>query len=263
MISMFPVRSRLGALAIAGVLATACSCNDGNGKADATSDAAGADDADGSQGSAMDSSGMLDASEVADGAETDAAADSGPADSGPRVDAGCTVDQPAFGADRGVVAQGCFTGYVCNVLNGTCSDGRTCENDSQCDVCSALQNPADCGHGLSLVAVCDYGHSNGHAEAVCTRSRAPCEPCNDAQDCGRMHPSLGVSAAIECIQYPTGKFCGRPCSGVADCPSGYSCDPQLMQCKTDTCPRIVYCDDIGDCPNEAPICDASTHVCVQ
>jgi hypothetical protein len=207
-----------------------------------------------------DSGGNNGGADAADsgGPDTGEPPDAGPPDTGPPPDGGCTVDQTTPAGDGGV-AQGCPSGQVCNVLQGTCSDGRSCTNDTECNVCSDIQRPESCGHGLSVVAVCDTTHGN-----VCTRSRSPCEPCNDDQDCGRMHPILGATEPIKCLTYPDGKFCGRPCRGGAtECPNGFICDTVDQQCRTEVCPSPITVCPLGTpgdmCPGTDQIC--SGEVC--
>jgi hypothetical protein len=110
----------------------------------------------------------------------------------------------------------------------TCVPGRACTTDTDCNTCSDVINPQDCGHGYHLTAWCDPNHGN-----VCTRSRSPCEPCTQDSDCGRVHP-LDGNARNTCVDYGGGqRFCGRPCT--QGCPDGFACNNENV------CTRMQGC----------------------
>ncbi len=153
-----------------------------------------------------------------------------PRDAGPR-DGGllpCIFDQGGY--DN----RGCPSGMVCNLEMDppACVAGKACSTDSDCDACSDL-NPAnreECGHGFSLTAWCDPNHGN-----VCTRSRAPCEPCETDAECGRRHPVLANGAPNVCVEFVPGgdKFCTR---SAPNCPDGFTVDTE-----TNLCTRAAGC----------------------
>src|SRR5687767_7501885 len=161
----------------------------------------------------------------------DGGSDTGTADSGMHPDADVTdaipVDTgpgPCQRDQGGPDNRGCNPGEVCNLAMDPpmCVPGRACTMDSECNTCSDLVSPEDCGHGYHLTAWCDPEHGN-----VCTRSRAPCEPCTDNADCGRVHPIFG--GTNQCLDYDGEMFCGRPCA--QGCPDGFQCDGPTNQCK--------------------------------
>lgn len=216
-------------------------------------------------------------------------------DSGPMP---CQRDQ------GGVENRGCEPGFVCNLAMNPaqCVPGRACTADVDCNPCSSLTNPEDCGHGFNLVAFCDTRHNN-----VCTRSRAPCEPCAEDLDCGRPHPILPVTTPNKCLDYGGGeKFCGRSCGS---CPDGFTCDAASQQCKRDSCAAEVsicppdnmtgttcagtdqicpgeecpntggarcstndqpgalgicigFCTQNSDCPGNLPVCNTNNGLCI-
>ncbi len=212
-------------LALTFVFAAAPGCkNDKDGKAD----------------SGVTDTGTPDTGEVPDtgeGPEDAMVVDTGP---GP-----CQHDQG--GPDN----RGCDPGEVCNLSMDPpqCVPGHACTTDNDCNVCSDLVNPQECGHGYHLTAWCDPNHGN-----VCTRSRAPCEPCETDSDCGRSHPITG--GMNTCVEYAGGeKFCGRPCS--QGCPAGFSCNQEgacfrPQGCAEDPviCPRDP--DDGAGCGRMPP-----------
>lgn len=172
-----------------------------------------------------------------DGGTRDSGAEPPPRDAGPR-DAGfepCLFDQ------GGIENRGCDPGFVCNLRIDppACVPGKDCVSDADCDSCSAL-NPGqreDCGHGFTLTAWCDTNHGN-----VCTRSRAPCEPCETDTECGRRDPVYG-GGPNSCVEFEAGgpKFCTRP---GPDCPDGFVQDP-----GTNLCVRSVGCAELPSvCP---------------
>ncbi len=170
-------------------------------------------------------------------------ADALPVDTGPLP---CLRDQ------GGEANRGCDPGFVCNVQTGMCVAGTACTNDTECNACSQIQNPADCGHGFALTAWCDPNHGN-----VCTRSRSPCEPCATDSDCGRQDSILG-GTPNRCLDYGEGqKFCGRPCT--LSCPRGFICDGDSNQCK-----RQEGCEaDSVICPEGMPgqACSGTEQIC--
>ncbi|MCK6549916.1 hypothetical protein L6R52_29030 [Myxococcota bacterium] len=187
----------------------------------------------------------------------DAGVDSGlPADSGVHPDAEVpdTGPLPCLFDQGGRENRGCDPGEVCNLAMSPaqCVPGKACTADTDCNVCSDLRNPQDCGHGFNLVAVCDTRHGN-----VCTRSRAPCEPCTEDRDCGRPHPILPVTTPNACLDYGGGqKFCGRACG---NCPDGFSCDPTTSQCKRESCdplPTVCPADNMS-----GPTCAGTDQIC--
>ena len=176
-------------------------------------------------------------------AGVDAGVDAGMPDTGLPPDSGVEPDagpMPCLYDQGGEANRGCEPGFVCNLAMdpAQCVPGNACTTDADCDRCSSLQNPEDCGHGLALTAFCDANHGN-----VCTRSRAPCEPCDTDRDCGRSDPVLG-GAANTCVDYGDGdKFCGRPCN--LGCPAGF-------ECSNDACVRTAGC---AEEPTICPISD--------
>lgn len=214
------------ALPLALVLAAAAGCTDDKSKADTGT---GTPDS----GEPPDSGVMPDSGEVPD---------AGPPDSGPLP---CQRDQ------GGIENRGCDPGMVCNLAMDppTCVPGKACTTDSECNSCSDLVNPEECGHGYHLTAWCDPNHGN-----VCTRSRAPCEPCETNADCGRVHPIFG--GMNTCVEYSDGaKFCGRPCT--QGCPDGFSCNAEQVCIRQAGCtadPVICEQDPNGgaDCGRMAP-----------
>jgi hypothetical protein len=151
---------------------------------------------------------------------------------------------PSCLRDQGGAAnRGCDPGQVCNLTMNPpqCVPGHACHTDADCDTCSKLMNPIDCGHGFHVTSFCDASHGN-----VCTRSRSPCEPCDTDRDCGRIDPQVGSDIQLKCLDYGTDAtgnplhFCGRGCA--LGCPHGFTCDPNTQQCKRDTCdPNTVIC----------------------
>lgn len=163
-------------------------------------------------------------------------------DAGGRTDAGGQTSDASGPNDAGMIGcqrdqEDCPVGQVCNLaLNPPqCVVGVACQTDLDCDACASIGSTAtDCGHGFHVVAFCDDRHGN-----VCTRSRAPCEPCFEDRDCGRQHPLLG-GAPSACLDYGNNeKFCGRACGS---CPYGFFCDALSNQCRADDCaPEPVIC----------------------
>lgn len=256
-------------LLLAGALAAGCTDSKGGGGGRD----AGTDSADAADGSAGDGS-------VGDGGPE--APDAGPPP--------CLWDQ------GGEAKRGCPSGEVCNVTTGECVAGRSCDDDGDCEACSDLVSPEDCGHGLALNAVCDSRHGN-----VCTRSRVLCEACDTDQDCGKQPPlSIAAGAANRCVDYGGGqKFCGPPasigCVGGSVAADGY--------CKREACPEVPtlcpidpgtgdqialdarcadgqsrcatrqnpgdlgiclgFCTENSDCPEAYPVCQPESGVCVE
>jgi hypothetical protein len=154
----------------------------------------------------------------------------------------------------GPAERGCPLGQVCNLAMNPpqCVAGFACTTSSDCNRCSAIAPaPADCGHGFHVVAFCDSRHGN-----VCTRSRAPCEPCAVDLDCGIVHPLLGGAANL-CLDYANGeKYCGRPCGS---CPDGFICDANSSQCRAQSCEaNTVFCPPDNMIP---PDCSGSDQIC--
>lgn len=194
------------------------------------------------------SSGGGDAAQVSDagsGRDASGGSDSAipdPRDAGTGTDAGSHTRDASAPPDAGVIRcqrdqDDCPSGQVCNLMMDPpqCVAGLACQTDDDCNPCSAIGSATtDCGHGFHLVAFCDDRHGN-----VCTRSRAPCEPCLEDRDCGRQHPLLG-GAASACLDYGNNeKFCGRACG---TCPYGFYCDALSNQCRADDCaPEPVIC----------------------
>jgi hypothetical protein len=170
--------------------------------------------------------------------------DSGVPDTGPLP---CLRDQ------GGVDNRGCDPGEVCNLAMDPpqCVPGHACTNDDECNACSALQNAIECGHGFHLTAFYDTNHGN-----VCTRARAPCEPCEEDRECGKQDAIVG-GAQNACVDYGDGdKFCGRPCS--LGCPQGF-------QCQGESCVRTAGCpEDVVVCPespNPGVDCVGTDQIC--
>lgn len=180
--------------------------------------------------------------------------DLGPPDTGVKLP--CLFDQ------GGEENRGCESGEVCNIESGECVPGFACTTNEECNVCSNFdraEGPEDCGHGFALTAWCDPDHGN-----VCTRSRAPCEPCQTDSDCGfvdyvlrggQVNPDLDQN---RCLDYGGGeKYCGRP--NRLTCPAGFRADGETGQCFRDSgcadepvfCPRS---DDPESCPGREQIC---------
>jgi hypothetical protein len=170
---------------------------------------------------------------AADAGATDTG--SGPPDTGVFADAE-PVDMGPPPCNRD---QDCASGEVCNLRTRQCAPGTACTSQTDCDRCSALANPADCGHGFTVNAYCDPGRGN-----VCTRSLSPCEPCQDDEDCGPLHPTIrGSAQPSKCLDYGNGeKFCGR--DGAFGCPVGFTRDAATNQCKRD--------NNVGCPPNVTP-----------
>lgn len=157
--------------------------------------------------------------------------DSGVNDTGLPPDSG--VPLPCQRDQGGVANRGCDPGQVCNLSMDppACVAGTACNTDNDCNDCSALVNPDQCGHGYHLTAWCDTNHKapGSQMAGTCTRSRSPCEPCEVDADCGRQDSILG-GAANKCLAYDDGsKACGRPCT--LGCPDGFACDATSQQCK--------------------------------
>lgn len=188
----------------------------------------------------------------------DAGVDSGvPFDTGiiEQPDAGEPPDTgplPCIWDQGGEENRGCEPGFVCNLAMDppSCVPGTACTTDTDCDSCSALQNPTECGHGFHVTAFCDPNHGN-----VCTRSRAPCEPCEDSAQCGRQDPAIGGEANT-CVDYGGGEsYCGRPCT--LGCPQGFQCDGNV-------CVRNAGCaDEPVICPEGTPgqPCAGTDQIC--
>ncbi len=175
--------------------------------------------------------------------------DAEPAETGPKP---CYQDQIGEAND----GRGCEPGFVCNLAMDppACVAGRACTSDTDCNPCSDLVNPQDCGHGYNVVAFCDERHAAAGTGGTCTRSRAPCEPCDVDDDCGRLAPLSGGGLA-QCLDYPGGKkFCGRACGR---CPMGFTCTD--AQCKREECsdePDFCPPDDMmgASCTNAGQLC---------
>ena len=202
--------------------------------------------------------------------------DAGPVDTGP-PDMGVDMGMPDLGPpDMGAPPEpclydqggpenrGCDPGQVCNIETGECVDGVACTSNADCNACSALQDPADCGHGFPVTAWCDTNHGS-----VCTRSRTACEPCQTDDDCGLVDAILRRSSDPDnpdpsfdvnrCLDYGDGeRFCGRP--NTLGCPIGFEEDTETGQClRLDGCAADpVFCprsDTPGEgCPGRAQIC---------
>ncbi len=233
-----------------------------------------------------------------------------PTDTGVPPDLGLPPDtgvpdlgpMPCLRDQGGQANRGCDPGEVCNLITGMCEAGRACTQDNECNPCSDLQNPEDCGHGFNLTAWCDANHGN-----VCVRSKAPCEPCSGVDDtsCGRPHPAL-PNITVSCLDYGNGEFfCGR--SGNLGCPDGFAqdqdgmcrrmagCDPDPVICPLgqqgqsctssqicpgETCPDtggarcstndlpgslgtcIGFCTSNADCDPATPICNTGNGICI-
>ena len=213
-------------IALVGGLATACSSSDGTDPTD-----------------------PVDA-----GFNEDATIDAGPEipDSGP-ADAGfepCNFDK------GGLMNRGCEPGFVCNLKMDPpqCVQGKTCQSNADCDPCSDLQDPQECGHGYALTAWCDSSHGN-----VCVRSKAPCEPCETDADCGFSHPFLGFQQ-LECIDYGNNEsFCSRPRAFGAGCPRGFEDDGSGRCVRAQGCAEQPFIcpenlDPTPDCAGTGQIC---------
>lgn len=185
--------------------------------------------------------------------------DLGPPDLGPPPP--CLWDQ------GGEAARGCPDGFVCNVESGECVSGKPCTGNADCNACSALGAPEDCGHGYPVTAWCDPTHGN-----VCTRSRAPCEPCSTDSDCGLVESLLRTGTDEQpnantdvnrCLDYPDGnKYCGRP--NTIGCPFGFQENIDSGQCEREQgcaeepvfCPRSPTPGQ--GCPGREQICPGTT-----
>ncbi len=197
-------------------------------------------------------------------ADTGVAPDTGPEDTGP-VDLGppppCLFDQ------GGAANRGCDPGFVCNIESGECVEGRSCTSNMDCEVCHDLipGRREPCGHGFSATAWCDPNHGN-----VCTRSRAPCEPCQSDSDCGFLHPIDRLSGDLEnpgamdrigCVEYASGgSFCGRP--SRVGCPRGFDtaggqcvraagCAEEPVFCPRSETPGVGCAGREQICPGES------------
>ncbi len=125
---------------------------------------------------------------------------------------------------------------------GACVAGETCSADYHCSVDHCPNGVVDC-----------YCDPTGK---VCKRRSLLCEPCVGDYQC----PDPGMGD--KCIEYPTGKFCGKRC-GVAACPVGYVCDTQISQCRSNTgsCAGTFVCHSDGDCAANQ-VCNPMTGNCV-
>ena len=155
--------------------------------------------------------------------------------------------------DQGPATGGCPSGEVCDLLTGLCGPGRSCTQQQDCHVCGDLTAPEPCGHGLELTAWCDQDHGN-----VCTRARAPCEPCERDEDCGRA-PQLVGGNQNRCLTYVGGRFCGRACA--LGCPAGFVCDAETEQCRNPSgcappggIERCPLRSDPEECQGTAQLC---------
>ncbi|MEM7675682.1 MAG: hypothetical protein AAF449_06725, partial [Myxococcota bacterium] len=222
--------------------------------------------------------------------------DVGPEDTG--VVASCLFDK------GGVVNRGCEPGFVCNLAMDppTCVAGKSCATNADCQDCSDLQSPEDCGHGLFLTAWCDDTHGD-----VCVRSKVSCEPCETDADCGFTHPLTG-SLPQTCETYANGdRFCARPSS--SGCPAGFGanangacvrangcqtppvlcplntdpepdCQGTLQICAGEPCANdgtrcstndlpgalgvcIGFCQSDAECPQERPFCNINSGICIE
>ena len=164
----------------------------------------------------------------------------------------CNYDKGGF------LNRGCDEGFVCNLEMDPpqCVPGKSCQTNRDCDPCSDLISPEECGHGYPLTAWCDPSHGN-----VCVRSKAPCETCNSNAECGFTHP-LFNSEQQECIDYPGGeRFCSRP--STFGCPDGFQADADGRCFRAGGCAaEPVICpkndDPIPDCQGTGQICDGET-----
>lgn len=194
-------------------------------------------------------------------------ADSGtPPDTGEAPDAGGFPDAepaetgplPCIWDQGGEENRGCDPGEVCNLaMTPTqCVPGKGCNVESDCNPCSAVTGTQeDCGHGFNIVAFCDTRHPKTGFAGTCTRSRAPCEQCESDMDCGHVHPLLGAGQN-KCLDYPDGKYCGRPCGA---CPDGFVCDATSSQCRRDECAEFpVICPPDNMMP---PDCAGTDQIC--
>lgn len=217
-----------------------------------------------------DSSGTPDAGTVLDLGP----ADLGPPDLGPPDLGPPDLGPPPCTHDQGDVWEGgCEDGFVCDVETGACVPGVACTSNADCNACSSLTNPVDCGHGFNVTAWCDTTHGN-----VCTRSRAPCEVCDTDSDCGLVDSIVRRSGnpdapdpeadVNKCVDYSTlnisgltGKFCGRPI-GQIGCPQGFEPNQTTGQCvltagcpaEGELCPRGNSSTCVGTgqiCQNES------------
>ncbi|MBK8013582.1 MAG: hypothetical protein IPK13_19790 [Deltaproteobacteria bacterium] len=241
-----PTRARALSPLVLALLVAGVGCTKSAGSAQATErqDAAVAS----VDGEASDASVNADADAVAavdaeadDGGAPDAF-DAGPPDSGPPP---CRHDQ------GGRWAYGCPEGEVCNVQTGECGPGEPCSTDQSCDKCSDFVSPADCGHGFHLTAWCDPEHGG-----TCTRSRAPCEPCEEDTDCGRMHPDFG-GTQIRCVTYPDAKrYCATP--SRLGCPDGFVANAEGLCMRSEGC-----ADEPIVCPAATPAqnCPGNDQIC--
>ncbi|MEO1230144.1 MAG: hypothetical protein AAFZ18_14665 [Myxococcota bacterium] len=170
---------------------------------------------------------------------------------------------PCLWDQGGEANRGCPSGMVCNVDTGMCTEGKSCTSNDDCNACSRLQNPEQCGHGYPLTAWCDPNHGS-----VCTRSRAPCEPCNTDSECGVVDSILRRNVPNEpeldqnrCLDYDgdgAGDYCGRP--NRIGCPPGFLEDQDTSQCVREQgcaeepviCPRSAN-PGVG-CPGREQIC---------
>lgn len=185
-----------------------------------------------------------------------------PDDGGP-TRCGCSDDCGA--------GQGCIEG-VCGAPLDVCTDdcqcavGQTCTDgacgddpclDTECtggQVCDPATGA--CIDDLCEGVTCGAGQTCNPASGACEGGSAGglCSPCSTDEDCG------GASDA--CIALGGGNFCGTACTGIDDCPGGFTC-LRVDTVVGDQC--VPSAGECGGCLVDGcaggQFCNAATQAC--
>ena len=202
-------------------------CSDGDeavaSQADAATDSGGGGVGDGLVEDTADA-GVADAADTAD---TGGGSDVAGTDADPGTDAG-PEETETVGSDVEADVSGCPGGDNC-----ACATNNDCQSKVCLDTPNGMWCAQPCTDTCSPGFACkNIGDQKPLFFCVSTLISL-CSPCKFHSDCQVQGvPSL-------CLDYGTdGKFCGAPCAGDADCPSGYACsDAQdgagatVKQCK--------------------------------
>ncbi len=178
--------------------------------------------------------------------------------------AACTADADCgqgevCDTDAGLCRQACGSDDDC-ALTTRCGQGGFCVSRARCDDQSACAQGELCDTCLGRCERAPTGaracttDTNCFVEEFCDPCRKtcrtlgdPCDPCNEDIECG--------AADDLCLDFTQGgRFCGRACTSLTDCPRGFVCDPieglgsQCVPASGD-CASPEGCLDNDDCPS--------------
>ena len=151
-------------------------------------------------------------------------AEAGGPDKGPAVDLGPGND----GSQGDLVMEGGAPDQLFKPDMAKLPFGSKCTDKKQCQsniclcagtggICSKLCKGTVCPKGYNCFGVLGSVETGKVTEVCVPENNIMCTPCKTDKECS-------ISLADKCIPYPDGSaYCGRDCSTVKGCPTGYSC----------------------------------------